>query len=233
MTGRTDVPERRRRIAAMLLAIDTSAGTDVAVVTGEGRIIGEARFDDPRAHAEVIGIAIEAALGEAGIGPEHLTGVVAGMGPGPFTGLRVGVAAARTLAFARGLSLHPMCSHDALAHEWRHDHPEHRGPLLVTTDARRRELALSRYEYGFTSAADGFSLVAPGAVPDTDDTGRPLARTFPHRVSAGHLAQAWLDRERVGAAERPDEIIYLRAPDARPQPLRIVEDASAPRKADR
>lgn len=233
MSGPTRSTEARRRIAAMLLAIDTSAGTDVAVVTGEGRIIGEARFADPRSHAETIGIALEHALGAAGIGSEHLTGVVAGMGPGPFTGLRVGVAAARTLAFARGLPLHPMCSHDALAHEWRHDHPDHRGPLLVTTDARRRELALSRFEYGFTSAPDGFRLIAPADVPEADEEGQPLARTFPQQVSAGHLAQAWLDREREGDAERADEILYLRAPDARPQPVRTINDAAAQRKADR
>lgn len=194
----------------MLLAIDTSAGTDVAVVSHHGRVIGEFREASARHHAEVIGTGITVALDAAGITPGEITDVVCGMGPGPFTGLRVGVAAARTFAFARGVPLHPMPSHDAIAHEWRHANPAHTGELLVTTDARRRELALSRYPTGSAIAEGGFELVAPDAVPEAE------ARADARQVSAAHLALAWLAREEQGAEAEVDEILYLRAPDAKP-----------------
>lgn len=194
----------------MLLAIDTSAGTDVAVVSHHGRVIGEFREASARHHAEVIGTGITAALDAAGITSGEITAVVCGMGPGPFTGLRVGVAAARTFAFARGVPLHPMPSHDAIAHEWRHANPAHTGELLVTTDARRRELALSRYPAGSAVAEGGFELVAPDAVPAAE------ARADARQVSAAHLALAWLEREERGLDAEADEILYLRAPDAKP-----------------
>ncbi|HEY1105724.1 MAG TPA: tRNA (adenosine(37)-N6)-threonylcarbamoyltransferase complex dimerization subunit type 1 TsaB, partial [Agromyces sp.] len=89
----------------MLLAIDTSTGTSVAIVdrdraTGDLRTLAETGTDDTMRHAEVIGGFIRDALATAGIDPASLSGVAGGMGPGPFTGLRVGIAAAH--AFALG-----------------------------------------------------------------------------------------------------------------------------------
>lgn len=196
-------------MVGMLLAIDTSAGTDVAVVSEGGRILAQSRTADTRRHAEVIGPSIEQVLREAGILARHIVQVVCGMGPGSFTGLRVGVAAARTFAFARDIPFVPMPSHEAIAHEWRAAHPEHRGPLNVTTDARRRQLALTRFGKGETIAAE-FELIAPDAVP-ADAT--HIAAT---QVSAAHLALAWLDRAAIGYPAAPDEVLYLRAPDAKP-----------------
>ncbi|RRJ87592.1 tRNA (adenosine(37)-N6)-threonylcarbamoyltransferase complex dimerization subunit type 1 TsaB [Gulosibacter macacae] len=195
----------------MLLAIDTSAGTDVAVVTEAGRLRGHYRLDDARRHAEAVGIGISRVLDEAGIRPQHVTGVICGMGPGPFTGLRVGVAAARTFAFVHGVPLHPVPSHDAIAHEWRHDHPDHRGPILVTTDARRREFAASRYEQGEVTSSEGFTLLTPAEAEAVT-----ITRADASQVSAWHLALAWLDRRQGGLPEAADEILYLRAPDAKP-----------------
>ncbi|WP_087004825.1 tRNA (adenosine(37)-N6)-threonylcarbamoyltransferase complex dimerization subunit type 1 TsaB [Gulosibacter sp. 10] len=193
----------------MLLAIDTSAGSDVAVVSEAGRVLAQSRIADTRHHAESIGPAIAEVLQQAGIGPQHVTQVVCGIGPGSFTGLRVGVAAARAFAFARGLPLHPMPSHEAIAHEWRHEHPEHAGAINVTTDAKRRELALTHFPAG-EALAGAFELVAPDAVP-ADVVHVPAAQ-----VSAAHLALAWLDRELLGVPAEPDEVLYLRAPDAKP-----------------
>src|SRR5689334_24602996 len=84
----------RPRLFSVLLAIDTSAGTSVAVVDLDAGILAEESVADTRSHAEVIGTLIESALRLAGVTPNELSGVVAGMGPGPFTGLRVGIAAA-------------------------------------------------------------------------------------------------------------------------------------------
>src|SRR4051794_19699082 len=94
-------------------------------------------------HAEVVGRLMQECLNEAGVAASALSGVVGGMGPGPFTGLRVGIAAARTFAFAIDRPLVPVVSHDAVAYA--HYAEGATGPLLVVTDARRRELYWSAY----------------------------------------------------------------------------------------
>lgn len=193
----------------MLLAIDTSVGTDVAVVSHGGRVLAESRIADTRRHAETIGPSIAYVLRQSGIGAQHITQVVCGMGPGLFTGLRVGVAAARTFAFARDVPLRPMPSHEAIAHEWRHAHPDYSGILNVTTDARRRELALTQFASDETVASE-FELILPDAVPTR---GEHVAAS---QVSAAHLALAWLEREQRGVPAASDAVIYLRAPDAKP-----------------
>ena len=99
----------------MLLAIDTSAGTAVAVVADDGRVLAERSTGDTRRHAEVIGPFLDEVLHAPGVSAAALTGVVTGIGPGPYTGLRVGIAAARAVAFARGIPLLPVPSHDAVA----------------------------------------------------------------------------------------------------------------------
>lgn len=134
----------------VLLAIDTSAGTSVAVVDpSTRRVLAERETEDTRRHAEVIGPFLDEALRAAGITPADVTAVVAGMGPGPFTGLRVGIAAARTFAAAREVPFLPLVSHDAVA-------AGQHGPLVVLTDARRREVAWSAYD------ADGVRVAGPG-----------------------------------------------------------------------
>lgn len=191
----------------MLLAIDTSAGTSVAVVDA-GRVLAEADEPGTRRHAEAIGTLLRAALAEARIGPGDLDGVVAGMGPGPFTGLRVGIAAARAFAFGRGIPVHPVVSHDAIARSAAER-------VLVVTDARRREVAWSLYAPGVVRLEgpelcprDGFAAIEarfPG-IPVLD----------PPAVSAASLG---LVAETLLAAGRPlgpAEPLYLRAPDAVP-----------------
>lgn len=207
----------------MLLAIDTSAGTDAAVVSSHGRVLGVSRLRDRRHHAEQIGRAIREAIAEAGLAPRHITQVVAGMGPGPFTGLRVGVAAARAFAAARAVPFVPIASHDAIAHEWRAAHLECGGDLVVTSDARRRELACSRYPAGWVIAAEGPVLLRPDEV-EGHFAGAPN-RVDATAVSAAHLALAWLDRITLDLGPDADRVRYLRAPDAVP--------ATAPKRVTR
>src|SRR5829696_707411 len=102
----------------MLLAIDTSTGTSVAVVDREGGVLAEVGTDDTMRHAEVIGGFIRDALDVAGVRPGALSGVAAGMGPGPFTGLRVGIAAAHAFALGIAKPFVPVVSHDAIAWSW-------------------------------------------------------------------------------------------------------------------
>ena len=197
----------------MILAIDTSAGTDIALVNARTRqVLAEVREPNPRHHAEVIGDGIARVLQHAGIAAADISEVVCGMGPGPFTGLRVGVAAARTFAFARAVPLRPMPSHDAIAREWRCANAEYTGAIAVLTDARRRELALTRYPAGIAEAS-GFELVSPD---DVDELLGEARRVDAAQISAAHLALAWCERRDRGANPAADEILYSRAPDAKP-----------------
>ncbi|PZU38092.1 MAG: tRNA (adenosine(37)-N6)-threonylcarbamoyltransferase complex dimerization subunit type 1 TsaB [Microbacterium sp.] len=128
----------------MILAIDTSLGTAVAVVTLDGEVRGEASTPNALGHAEIIGDLLERALDAAAATPADITHVAAGMGPGPFTGLRIGIAAARAFALGRRIPIVPVASHDAAALT-HFDRPGIRGPIAITTDARRREFAYTIY----------------------------------------------------------------------------------------
>ncbi|WP_295126162.1 tRNA (adenosine(37)-N6)-threonylcarbamoyltransferase complex dimerization subunit type 1 TsaB [uncultured Leifsonia sp.] len=194
----------------MLLAIDTSAGTSVAVVDRDGGILAEVGETDTMRHAEVVGDLIAAALDASGTGVSALSGVVAGMGPGPFTGLRVGIAAAAAFAFGAGRPLVPVVSHDAVAYE--RYLAGHTGPLLVVTDARRRERYWTAYagvdEHGLPVRLDGPGLSKPDDIPHAD-----LAREAAVEVSAGMLGMIAELRFAAGLPFDRDEPLYLRSPD--------------------
>jgi tRNA threonylcarbamoyl adenosine modification protein YeaZ len=194
----------------VLLAIDTSAGTSVAVVDRDAGVLAQADETDTRRHAEVIGILIERVLIDSGVAPGQLSGVVAGMGPGPFTGLRVGIAAARAFAFGIGKPVVPLISHDALALDLVE-------PLLVVTDARRREVAWSTYaasdELGLPVRLAGPLLAEPDRLESDIDGYESYTRWDAAAIPAGPLG---LLGERLFAAGRPfgpSEPLYLRAPD--------------------
>jgi tRNA threonylcarbamoyladenosine biosynthesis protein TsaB len=197
----------------VLLAIDTSAGTSVAVVDLDRGILSQADEAGTRRHAEVIGTLIERVLAESGVSPRELSGVVEGMGPGPFTGLRVGIAAARAFAFGIGKPVVPLISHDALALDLSE-------PLLVVTDARRREVAWSSYaagdELGLPVRVAGPHLAFPAGL-ETDVEGYSgYRRVDAATIPAGALGMLG---ERLFAARRgfgPSEPLYLRPPDVTP-----------------
>jgi tRNA threonylcarbamoyl adenosine modification protein YeaZ len=160
----------------MLLAIDTSGGTTVAVVDRDRGIIVEHTEPDTRRHAEVIGDLISRCLAESGVEVAALSGVAVGMGPGPFTGLRVGIAAGNAFALGAGRPAVRVISHDAIAFETLRS--RRHGPLLVVTDARRREVYWSAY-----SGVDDRGLpvrVGPGlTAPDDLPTAVPGFETSP------------------------------------------------------
>ncbi|MDM7889470.1 tRNA (adenosine(37)-N6)-threonylcarbamoyltransferase complex dimerization subunit type 1 TsaB [Curtobacterium sp. RHCJP20] len=196
----------------MLLAIDTSAGTSVAVVDPvTGRAVAERSTDDSRRHAEVIGPFMADVLAEAGTTGAAVTGVVAGMGPGPFTGLRVGIAAARTFAAARDVPFLPLVSHDAIAADQAQD-----GPFVVLTDARRREVYWSAYDETGTRVA-GPGLARPADLDEAIRASRPDAvdwtRATVATVPAGRLGALAADRLASGAPFADDTPLYLRDPD--------------------
>ena len=132
----------------MLLAIDSSAGASAAVVH-EGHVLASWRTAETNTHAEVLASAVQRTLEEAGGRGPQLDGVVVGVGPGPFTGLRVGLALAHSLAEVWQKPLHGICSLDSLA--LRAAHHGIRGEFLAASDARRREVYWARYRVGQSS----------------------------------------------------------------------------------
>lgn len=189
----------------MLLAIDTSAGTSVALVDADGVARAERHEAGTRRHAELIGPFLHDVLAEADVVPAALAGVVVGVGPGPFTGLRVGIAAARVFAAARELPLHPLVSHDAVA--FGRDRP-----VLVVTDARRREVAWSVYDPGVLRRS-GPALARPDELDTVVDGYDSLERVDAAGIDAAALARAARLALAEGRPQLPLEAIYLRTPD--------------------
>ncbi len=219
-----------------VLAIDTA--TD-AVVTGVARLDGdptatpavlaERVVRDGRRHAEVLTAVIREVLDEAEVARTDLDAVVVGCGPGPFTGLRVGMATGAAFADALGLPAYGVCSLDAIA-------PDGSGSVLVVTDARRREIYWARYVDG--QRVRGPEVTAPAeVVAELDDTaidlvvgspahaelfGRPVGPATVPSVAA--LVAAVAGDVRSAAAPEPLVPLYLRRPDAKePKKRRPVE----------
>lgn len=212
----------------MILGIDTSIGTAVAIVDPDGSVLAEATSADTRGHAEVIGDLIVRVLADAAARPADITAVAAGIGPGPFTGLRVGIAAARAFALGRGIPVVSVASHDAAAFDRAHaviddapdaaaDRPAPDGAFAIVTDARRRELAVSVYRAaaGEPERLDGPRLVPRAATEPVEPFGVAASElTETTTVSAVALARVAALRLRAGTAgTAPAEPLYLRAPD--------------------
>jgi tRNA threonylcarbamoyladenosine biosynthesis protein TsaB len=204
----------------MLLAIDTSTGTSVAVVDHDGGILAEAGTDDTMRHAEVVGGFIRDALSAAGVRPHDLSGVAGGMGPGPFTGLRVGIAAAHAFAVGIGRPFVPVASHDAVAWAWYRDGGS--GRLQVVTDARRREFAISDYE-GVDDDGLPFRVGGPALSPHDAVPAKPGTRFDARLVPAGAVGMLAELAFAAGRLPLADDVpLYLRAPDVTPSARKKV-----------
>jgi tRNA threonylcarbamoyladenosine biosynthesis protein TsaB len=206
----------------LVLALDTA--TPILVVglarwsaTDGAEVLAERAVASGNRHAELLTPTIRAVLSDAGRSMRDLDAVVTGLGPGPFTGLRVGVVTAAAVADARGLPVVGVCSLDAIG----------AGARTVVTDARRKEL------YWATYAAGGSRTTGP-AVDRPDDVARtpPLVGsaavgsqrlgvpvTAAEVTTAGLLRAAGPQLADPGAAG-PLEPLYLRRPDAVPPTLR-------------
>jgi len=211
----TAAPELGDRV---LLAIDTALGTSVALGAG-GRVV-EVGSEDPRGHAEAVGPLLAEVFATSGIAPAAVTAVVAGVGPGPFTGLRVGIAAAHAFAVGRGVPLLPLQGHEAVALD-----VLERGAapaVRVVQDARRRELFVT--DFGSLDWA-GIPVrdAGPRLVARADHEAAPH-EVWPERIPAARLVQLAARRLASGRGFEPDRALYLRAPDvARPgAPKRVT-----------
>ena len=206
----------------MLLAFDTaSAAVGVALLTPEGVVVAEQSTPPSLRHAELLAPLIHEVLGEAELAPSALTRIVVGVGPGPFTGLRVGVVTARVMGATLGVPVDGVCSLDALA-AGALRMASAQPPFVVATDARRREVYWARYEpdpAGWRRVAGPFV----GSAQEAAGSGGPVvgrgAELYPGVLGSPcrPLDAAASDVAAVALAGRtvPAEPLYLRRPDAR------------------
>jgi tRNA threonylcarbamoyl adenosine modification protein YeaZ len=174
----------------LLLALDTATpAISVALAEiGDGspvRIVAQRVVVDAKAHAERLAPEIDAILNEGGVKPRDLAAIVAGVGPGPFTGLRVGLMTAATLGSVLGIPTYGVCTLDALG-------AATSGRTLVATDARRREVYWAIYE-------DGRRITEPGV--DKPGDLAPLLSKERVLRGVGEGTQRYRDVLGIAAAE--------------------------------
>lgn len=200
---------------SVILGIDTSLGTAVAAIARDGEVLAEEQSTNPLGHAEVIGDLLRRATAGAPA-PTH---VAIGMGPGPFTGLRVGIATARVYALGRGIPVVPVPSHDGIALGILLADAltgTESGRFAVVTDARRKEFAYSVYD-GIDD--DGLPLrVSDAALSPRDELDARLDARGARRydattVSAAMIALAAARTLDAGRTLADSEPLYLRSPD--------------------
>jgi len=168
-----------------VLAIDTSTSRSCVAIIEGINVLYSGFKDGATAHGPSLPALVQEALAVSDVDE-----VVVGMGPGPFTGLRVGIAFAQSFGFARGISVRGVCSLDAIAAQVTED------DFIITVDARRKEVYWARYTNGVrvSDPAVNFPADVSGATIHTD--------LFPDMVSLANLP---------GDVTEP---IYLRRPDA-------------------
>jgi tRNA threonylcarbamoyl adenosine modification protein YeaZ len=204
----------------VLLAFDTATASVTACVYDADAdvVLAERNGVGPMKHGELLAPAITEVMAEAGIVRQDLTAIIVGVGPGPYTGLRVGVVTARTLGFVLEIPVYGVCSLDAIALAAVEAGVTE--AFVVTTDARRKELFWASYD------ATGRRLDGPfvDRPADIEVDGRPVAGAAadlypevfgrvigPRDPSAADLARLVAGE---GAELLDPEPIYLRRPDA-------------------
>ena len=220
----------------LVVGFDTATPAVSVAVHDGARVVAEASAADGRRHGELLAPMIAKVLADAGASRADLTAVAVGVGPGPYTGLRVGVVTARVLGAVLGIPVHGVCSLDVIAAAVA---PPAGREFVVATDARRKEVYWARY------AASGRRLEGPLVGPAASVPGAaelpvagaggtlypeafgeiigpayPSARTLCGIVAA-HLAAGQPAAGQLAAVPSPvvplleAEPLYLRRPDAR------------------
>lgn len=216
----------------LLLALDTATpAVTVALHDGE-RVLASSSQVDARRHGELLLPAVDRLLADAGLTLKAVTAIVVGVGPGPYTGLRVGLMTAETFGFALGVPVYGLSTLDGLAYASGLGRDE--GPFVVATDARRKEVYWARYADLRTPLTEP-AVDRPAEIAD-QVAGLPAVgagallypETFPDARGPEHVpaqALAALAAERLAAGEelpapRP---LYLRRPDAQvPKNYKVV-----------
>jgi tRNA threonylcarbamoyl adenosine modification protein YeaZ len=147
-------------LVVLLLGLDTATPAVTVALHDGGQPLAQLVTVDAHRHAELLAPSIAKIIADAGVSQWDLTGIAVGVGPGPYTGLRVGVVTAKVLGAALGIPVYGVCSLDAIAAD-----VEGERSFLVATDARRRELYFARYDEGGRRSA-GPDVSAPALIPD-------------------------------------------------------------------
>ncbi|MEU5435231.1 tRNA (adenosine(37)-N6)-threonylcarbamoyltransferase complex dimerization subunit type 1 TsaB [Streptomyces sp. NPDC020719] len=213
----------------LLLAVDTATPAVTVALHDGTDVVAETSQVDARRHGELLLPAVHKVLADAGLKLDAVTDLVVGVGPGPYTGLRVGLVTAATFGSVLGVPVHGLCTLDGLAYASGIE-----GPFVVATDARRKEVYWARYDDFRTRASEpsvdrpadiaeqvaGVPVVGAGALlyPEVF----PDARG-PEHQSAAALASLAAERLAAGAEFLPPTPLYLRRPDAQvPKNYKVV-----------
>jgi tRNA threonylcarbamoyl adenosine modification protein YeaZ len=170
-----------------ILAIDTAASRTSVVVIENGQVVFNEFRDGAISHGPALPELVQAAIKN-----REITEVLVGMGPGPYTGLRVGVTFAQTFAWARNISVRGFCSLDAIAAQI--TEPD----FIVAIDARRKEVYWARYTNGVR--VEGPAVDLPAVIADRGI--KVVSDLFPDPKYFAEIADEF------------NEPIYLRRPDA-------------------
>ncbi|MEN3147466.1 tRNA (adenosine(37)-N6)-threonylcarbamoyltransferase complex dimerization subunit type 1 TsaB [Neorhizobium sp. IRAMC:178] len=212
----------------IVLAIDT-AGVDCSAAlydSAAGKVLSEVTETIGKGHAERLMAVIDEALAVANLPLKSVERVAVVIGPGSFTGIRVGVAAARGLALALGVESVGVTTLEALAVKFLGEHPGH--PVVVAMDAKRNEV----YTQAFSAAGEALSQPAALSPEDASELAKSLSAAatgswVDHSLGKGAADYDGRDRFDITvvariAAEKPVDAqrpkpLYLRGPDAKPQ----------------
>lgn len=202
----------------MLLSFDTATSLVTVALHDGADVVAERLSVLPMKHGEHLAPLIEAVLTDSGIVRQDLTAIAVGVGPGPFTGLRVGLVTARTLGFVLEIPVYGVCTLDVIAIE-AIDTGAVAGDFLVATDARRKEVYLAAYD-DLGRRLEGPVVSRPADVasslPVAGEGARLYPEDFPNPAGPTRPSAGWLAR--VVAEERAElldpEPLYLRRPDA-------------------
>ncbi len=206
----------------MLLAFDTATPyVSVALHDADEThaVVAERRSEQRMRHGEQLAPLIAQVLADAGLVPQDVTAVAVGVGPGPFTGLRVGLVTARTFSFVLDIPVYGVCSLDVVALEAALGPAPVGTDFSVATDARRKEVYLAGYD-DQGRRLDGPHVVRPAeAATDAPVAGEGAAlypEDFPQAHGPSLPSAGWLARavaEELAELHDP-EPMYLRRPDA-------------------
>lgn len=213
----------------LLLALDTATPAVTVALHDGTSVVASSSQVDARRHGELLLPAVDRVLTEARLRLDAVTGIVVGVGPGPYTGLRVGLMTADTFGLALGVPVYGLCTLDGLAYA-----ADMQGAFVVATDARRKEVYWARYSDSRTrvsgpavdrpaeiaDAVAGLPSVGAGALlyPDTfPDVYEP------ENVSASALASLAAEKLANGEELPAPRPLYLRRPDAQvPKNYKVV-----------
>ncbi|MEU0240839.1 tRNA (adenosine(37)-N6)-threonylcarbamoyltransferase complex dimerization subunit type 1 TsaB [Nocardiopsis sp. NPDC006198] len=210
----------------LLLAFDTATPAVTAAIgesapDGAFTLRAGASSVDARRHGELLSPTVQRLTEEAGITLADLDAIAVGIGPGPYTGLRVGLATAHALADALGVPCHGVTTLDALAFATGRTEP-----FLAMTDARRKEVFWARYDDRLTRVGEvgvarpaeldtgGLPLVGDGARMYAEVLGAGTADPAPLHPDAAAMAELALLRLSRGVELPAPNPLYLRRPDA-------------------